>query len=236
MTNKKIDIQKYLLVFFFTALIFACGFLLANFISKKNLENIDSLQQNLRVDILSLETQFSILNQTPCENLNESTLTQELYDIAQKLTSVGNNVGKNDPYYLQLKKYYSILEIKHWLLLQRAKKDCGLPLTFIIYFYADKKTCPDCDDQGYILTYLRRKYPDLRIYSFDFTLDLAALDALKSIYLVEPTETLPLIIVNKEALNGFQSKEALEKTLSKYMEIKADEATSSPATSSDELL
>jgi len=224
--DKKIDWQKYLLVLFFTGLIFALGFLFANLISKRNLESLDSLQQNLRVDILSLETQFSILNQTPCENLNESTLTQELYDIAQKLTSVGNNVGKDNPYYLQLKKYYSILEIKHWLLLQRAKKECGLPLTFIIYFYADKKLCPTCDDQGYILTHLRRKYPDLRVYSFDFSLDLTALDALKSIYLIQPNETLPLMIVNKEAHSGFQSKDELEDVLSKYIEITPDDTTS----------
>ncbi|OIO46291.1 hypothetical protein COX24_02615 [bacterium (Candidatus Gribaldobacteria) CG23_combo_of_CG06-09_8_20_14_all_37_87_8] len=234
MTNqqaKKIDWQKYLLVLFFTGLIFTLGFFFANLISKKNLESLDSLQQNLRVDILSLETQFSILNQTPCENLNESTLTQELYDIAQTLTSVGNNVGKDNPYYLQLKKYYSILEIKHWLLLQRAKKECGLPLTFIIYFYADKKTCPDCDNQGYILTHLRRKYPDLRVYSFDFNLDLSALDALKSIYLIQPNETLPLMIINKEALSGFQSKDKLENILSKYIETTPDDETSTSTSS-----
>jgi len=232
--DKKIDYQKYLLVFLLTAAIFAGGFLLANLISKKNMSRLDDLQQGLRIDILSLETQFSILNQTPCENLNESTLTQELYQIAQDLDSVGNNVGINNPAYVQLKKYYSILEIKHWLLLQRAKKECGLPLTFIIYFYADKKTCPNCENQGFILTHLRRKYPDLRVYSFDFNLALAALDALKSIYLIQPNEPLPLLIINKEAHNGFQGKEELEQILAKYIEIKKDEATSTEDTLLDE--
>lgn len=231
--DKRIDPQKYIFVFVCAVLIFACGFFLANFISKRNLQSIDQLQQNLRIDILSLETQFSILTQAPCENLNESTLTQELYDIALQLTAVGNNVGKDNPYYLQLKKYYSILEIKHWLLLQKAKKECGLPLTFVIYFYADKKTCPSCEDQGYLLTFFRKKYPDLRVYSFDFTLELAALDALKSIYQTQPNEPLPLIIINREVLSGFQNKEQLEKTLGKYIKIEpeTEQATSTISTS-----
>ena len=234
--DKKIDPKKYFFVFVCSVFIFLSGFALSNQISKKNMQSIDELQQGLRVDILSLETQFSILNQAPCENLNESTLTQELYDISQQLTAVGNNVGKDNPYYLQLKKYYSILEIKHWLLLQRAKKECNMPLTFVMYFYADKKTCPECEDQGYLLTFFRKKYPDLRVYSFDFGLKLAALDALKSIYKISETEPLPLIIINREALNGFQNKEALETVLGKYIKIDTRNSTSTDATSSQDQL
>ncbi len=222
MTEKKINIQKYFLVLFFTLLIFSSGFFLSHTLNNKRIEQLNSLQQNLRIDILAIETQFAILNQAPCENLNESTLTKELYDIAQKLTSVGNNLGNSHPYYLQLKKYYSILEIKHWLLLQRASKECDTDLTFIIYFYSDQKNCPQCEDQGYILTYFRNKYPFLRVYSFDYSLDLSALKTLKSLYSLE--ETLPVIIINDEVYQGFKNKKDLEQILSQYIEI--EEATS----------
>ena len=222
MTEKKINHQKYFLVFLFTLLIFSSGFFLAEKVSKNNIEKLNSLQQNLRIDILSLETQFSILTQAPCSNLDESTLTQELYDISQKLNSVGNNLGSKHPYYLQLKKYYSILEIKHWLLLQKASKECDLNLSFIIYFYTDKELCPKCEDQGYILTYFRKKYPFLRVYSFDYDLELSALKTLKSIYSLK--EELPVIIIDDEVYYNFKNKEELEKILGKYIDL--SEATS----------
>ena len=226
--EKNINLQKYLLALFATILVFGSGFFLAGQISKKQLNQLSSLQQNLRVDILSLETQFAILSQASCENLNESTLTQELYNISQNLTSVGNNLGQDHPQYLQLKKYYSILEIKHWLLLQETAKECNVPLSFIIYFYSDKKTCPKCEDQGYILTYFRKKYPFLRVYSFDYNLELAALETLKSIYGLE--KILPAMVINDDVYQGFHNKQEIEKILEQYIKLEDLESPDHEAT------
>ena len=227
--DKKINSQKYLLVLLFTILIFSSGFFLNNQLNKKRMVDIGSLQQDLRIDILSLETQFAILEQAPCENLNESTLTKELYTISQKLTSVGNDVGADHPDYLQLKKYYSILEIKHWLLLETAAKQCEIPLAFVIYFYTDKKVCPKCEDQGYILTHFRKKYPFLRVYSFDYDLDLAALSTLKSIYSLK--KELPIIVINNEVHYGYKSKQDLEQTLEEFIDLATLESEEPEATS-----
>ena len=107
------------------------------------------------------------------------------------------------------------MQIKHWLLLQKTSKNCDTDLSFIIYFYSDKKDCPECEDQGYILTYFRKKYPFLRVYSFDYNLNLSALKTLKSIYTLE--EELPAIIVNDDVYQGFKSKKDLEEILSNYI-------------------
>lgn len=213
--NKKIDIKKHILIFIATALVFGAGFFLSDFVSEQKLERLLSLQENLRVDILSLETQFSILEQAPCDNLNESMLTKELYDISQKLTHLENSLGEDDPNFIQLKKFYSILEIKHWLLLKKAAKQCELNLATIIYFYGDKNACPDCNKQGYILTYLRKKYPVLRVYSFDFNLPLSAIKTLKSIYAIK--KDLPALVIQDETFHGFHSKQELKDILSQYI-------------------
>jgi len=234
--DKKINAQKYILVLLFTLLVFSSGFFLNNQFNKKRITELGSLQQNLRIDILSLETQFSILTQAPCANLNESTLTKELYTISQKLTSVANSLGPEHDDYIQLKKYYSILEIKHWLLLEKASKECDLPLTFVIYFYTDKETCPQCEDQGYILTHFRKKYPFLRVYSFDFGLDLAALQTLKSIYSLNEDKELPIIVINNEVNYGYKNKQELEKALEEFVDLATleQEATSTEATTDTE--
>ncbi|MDD4990438.1 MAG: hypothetical protein PHW31_03990 [Candidatus Pacebacteria bacterium] len=226
--TKKIKWSRYLLVFLATLMIFGAGFFLSNMIVEKKISALAKLQQGFSIDILSLETQFSVLNQAPCKNLNESTLTKELFDISQKLESVGNSLGKDNPDFLMLKKYYSILEIKHWLLLKKAAKDCKMNVVSIAYFYADKKNCPDCEDQGYILTTLREKYPFLRVYSFDYNLPLAPLETIKSIYRLKPE--LPVLVINDDEYYGSKSKEELEETLSQYIDLKKLELKTATST------
>ncbi|MFH0740153.1 MAG: hypothetical protein V1819_03560 [bacterium] len=230
--TKKINWARHLVVLLATAIIFAGGFYLSNTVVEKKISNIAKLQQGLSIDILSLETQFSILNQAPCKNLNESTLTKELFDISQKLESVGNTLGLDNQDYLMLKKYYSILEIKHWLLLKKVAKDCKTNVVSIVYFYGDKKACPSCENQGYILTTLREKYPFLRVYSFDYNLALAPLNTIKSIYRLE--DKLPITFVNDDVFYGLKTKEELEEILSQYINLaKLEEqktTTSSQAT------
>lgn len=215
--TKKLNLGRHFVVLLATAIIFAGGFYLSNIVVEKKISNIAKLQQGLSIDILSLETQFSILSQAPCKNLNESTLTKELFDISQKLESVGNTLGKDNPDFLMLKKYYSILEIKHWLLLKKVAKDCKTNVVSIVYFYGDKKNCSSCEDQGYILTTLREKYPFLRVYSFDYNLALAPLDTIKSIYRLKPD--LPIVVVNDDEFYGLKSKEELEEILSQYINL-----------------
>lgn len=232
--KKKFNWKKHFLIFFITLIIFGSGFFLSNFLAEKRMAQITAIQEDLRIDILSLETQFSILAQAPCENLNESTLTQELYEISRRLTSIGSTLGRDNPYFLRLKKFYSVLEIKHWLLLKKTAKECDFDIVSIIYFYSDKKTCPDCEDQGYILTNLRAKYPALRVYSFDFDLDLSALQALKSIYFLE--KNLPIIIINDKVYYNFKTKKDLEEILSQYIELEPleEEANSTEEATSTE--
>ncbi|MEK7104175.1 MAG: hypothetical protein AAB842_02105, partial [Patescibacteria group bacterium] len=228
--TKKFNWARHLTVLLATAIIFAGGFYLSNTIVEKKISAISKLQQGLSIDILSLETQFSILNQAPCKNLNESTLTKELFDISQKLESVGNSLGQDNQDFLMLKKYYSILEIKHWLLLKKTAKECKMNLVSIVYLYGDKKNCPSCEDQGFILTTLREKYPFLRIYSFDYNLPLAPLDTIKSIYKLKPE--LPILIINDDELYGMKSKEELEEILSQYISLAKleEKATTTQAT------
>ncbi len=231
-TEKRINWKKHILVFFLTLLIFSSGFFLNNILSEKKMTQLTDTQRDLTIDILSLETQFSILNQAPCQNLNESILTKELYDISKKLSLIENTLGENNPDFLRSKKYYSILELKHWLLLKRAAKDCDFDSVFILYFYSDKNSYPDCEKQGYILTYFREKYPFLKIYSFDYDLDLSALQSLKEVYSLK--KDLPILIINDEVYFGFKDKKELEEILSEYIEIKEETATTTPLTDLDE--
>src|SRR3989338_4170658 len=74
-----------------------------------------------------------------------------------------------------------------------------------------KDVCEDCEKMGYVLTALRDRYPDLRVYSFDYHFDVGAIDTLVSIYKVK--SDLPALIINGLSYHGFHSVEELEEKI-----------------------
>jgi hypothetical protein len=208
--KKNIDKMKLLAVFSLTTLIFILGILLGNFISDQKLESIDEFQQELRTDTMALETEYLLLSQEPCHETKTSLLTDELYQINSKIDYMENNLGEKNKEVLRLKDFYTLLEMRHWLLLKKIQTECGGNYTFIHYFYSNNDDCPLCKDQGFILLYIRKKFENVRIYSYDINNTNFAVDALKKIYNIKKT---PSIIINDDATEGFMTKEEIEKRI-----------------------
>ena len=221
-----IDAKKYIFTFIITAAIFTTAFFTSTFLSDKRIENVKSIQDNIAIDILSSETQFSLLGEVPCSNVNDSMLSPELSALSDKLARTESERGLDDADVIYLKKYYSLLEIKDYILSKKLATQCGVAKkpVFIIYFYSNKGDCEDCEKEGFVLTRLKEIYPDLRVYSFDYNLDLAALDSMKTIYRIK--SSLPSLVIEDRTYNGFKSVEELEKLLPSRLKV----ATSSVAT------
>ncbi len=209
--KKQINYRKYFFVFLVTLIIFAFGFGLSDYINQKKLSKLNDLRQDLQLDILSAETQFSILETAICQNVNHSSLTSELYAIGERTAYMEEALGHDNLQVIRLKKNYSLLEIKNWLLTKKAKDQCQAKLIPILYFYSNHEDCPTCAKQGYVLTYFREKYPFLRIYSFDYNLNLSALNTLKSLYRLG--DQLPILIIGESTYSGFKDKEEIENIL-----------------------
>ena len=209
--KKKIDIGKYILVFILTGFIFGLGFWLSSDLDRLKLSQVNNLRQDLQLDVLSAETQFSLLSANVCQHIDSSVLTSELYSMGQRLGYMEEALGSNNPTVIRLKKQYSLLEIKQWQLAKKAQEQCGSQLIPILYFYSNHTDCPSCNQQGYVLTYLRSKYPFLRVYSFDYNLDLSALQTLKALYAIK--KELPIIIIGDQPYYGFRDRDAIEKIL-----------------------
>jgi hypothetical protein len=221
-----IDIKKYIIVFIITSAIFFTAFGISNYFSDKRLAEIKSIEDKISIDILSLETQYQLLQETTCKKISNSIFSQELNSLAEKLSYTEEQDHIDGKEVERLKRYYSLLEIKDYLLTKQVSKKCDLDPIFVLYFYSSKNECEECKKQGYVLTYLRQKYPQLRVYTFDYDLDLNAVQTLISIYDVE--NKLPAIVLNDKIFNGFQSVEDVEKNFP----ILKDLATSTVATSS----
>ncbi len=223
--RQPLDKNKYIITFIITAIIFAGMLYINNILDEKRFGDTKAIQDQISLDLLSSETQFNLLKETSCKNVDGSILSKELNSLATKLTYLeANDAGNKSDELIYLKKYYSLLQIKDSLLMKQLSQKCSSKPISVLYFYGDKKDCPACEDMSFVLTHLREQYPELRIYSFDTNLDLSAIDTLKSIYKID-VHQLPAIVYNDDSYTGFKTIDEMKKIipeLKKLDKIKAD--------------
>ena len=235
--QEKTHWTKYVVVFLITALIFGTVFFLSDMLTNKKLDQLKDIQDSISIDLLSSETQYQLLGNLDCSQVTPSSiLSDELNDLSKKITYSEDNIGASAQL-TQLKESYSLLEIKDYLLMKELSDRCGQKSVFILYFYTTSQNCSECVKQGYALTDLKDKYPALRVYSFDFGLNLSAVETLEKIYGIKDTE-LPAIVSDGKVYTGFHTVEDMETLIPKLkstLVIPADgTASGASATSTTE--
>ena len=206
--------HKYILTFVITAAIFATAFFIAGRLDARRVADIRATQEALSINILSLETQFDLMGSLSCSTLSDNpVLSEELNTLASRLSVAEENLGQDDAQVTSLKKQYSLLEIKDYLLMQHISDKCAkFKPVYILYFYSNRGDCADCGTMGDVLTYLRQTYPGLRVYSFDYHLDLSVLRTLTALRKIDETKGLPAFVVNNRApVYGFKTLQEMQK-------------------------
>jgi hypothetical protein len=214
------DWKKYLIVLFITIMIFLSVLYLSNYFSNKKLSQLRSIQETISLDLMSSEVQFALLEELACKDISTTVLSKELNSLADKISYSEENIGVENVDVISLKKNYSLLQIKDYLLMKRITERCGQKPIFILYFYKNDN-CNDCTKQGYVLTSLRENYPNLRVYSFDYNLDVSAIKTMISIY--EVPDNLPSLVINGRVYSGLKNIEDIEKILPQLESIKLKE-------------
>jgi thiol-disulfide isomerase/thioredoxin len=195
------DWKKYLFTFLITAAIFGTAISLSSWIDSKRIDEVRTMQDSISLSILSSETQFNLLKSAACGDLFGSELGRELGDMSDRLSYLESAGRGQDADVITLKQYYSLLEIKDYILINSATQCKDRPV-IVLYFY--QAHCPDCDKQGDVLTYIRQHYPgNIRVYSFDNDLNVSAIKTLGNIYKI--TQPFPALVINNKTYNGFHS-------------------------------
>lgn len=184
------------------------------YLNNARIAELTAIEDQLAIDTLSLDTQFSLLEAAPCDSVASSTaLTGELSNLGDRLAYAESQLGKDNAQVVRLKKQYSLLEIRDYLITNKLAAACGSKPVTVLYFYSNAGDCADCDKAGYALSYLRDTYPALRVYSFDYNLDLSAL---KTFVAITKTQgSLPAFVINGKHSYGFTSLADLEKQFPK---------------------
>lgn len=230
-THSTSGFGKYLYVLAITSVIFFTAFFASNYFNDKRIAEIRSIEDRIAIDILSSETQYSLLAESSCDIIGTSILSEELGSLGEKLAYAEESRGADNVEVKALKKSYSLLLIKDYLLMNKLSEKCALDPIFILYFYSNEGDCTDCVREGYVLTRLREKYPELRIYSFDYNLDLSAVKTLISIKHIE--DSLPALVINDKVYYGFKSVEDIENTIPELITLAAKVATTTPSSTSE---
>lgn len=219
--------RKYVLVFLITLGIFALVFLFSNYLYNARIAQVKNMEDNINQNILESEIQYALLADAPCDATEGGNPLQidELNALAKRLSYLEDQRSTNDPEVISLKKYYSLLQVKDYLLLRERSKQCAEKPLSIIYFYSNKGDCEDCKKMGYVLTSMREDYDDLHVYAFDYNIGLSVIDSLKSIYKLE--NRFPVLIINKKAYYGFKTRSEIEALMP---DLAFSRATSTSAT------
>jgi len=220
MNRKKFNVRRYFLVLLITTMIFVSGMLLGYYLNSQKMNDLDSLQKDLATSSLDNDLQYSLIEEAPCNYVNSTLVIEELYVLSTKLDFMESILGPKNSEVIRLKKYYSLLQIRYWLFMNKINADCHKNINTIIYFYSNEGDCPSCEEQGYILTYIRRKYPNVQVYSFDINLNLNSLDALKMRFNVDKA---PFLVINDESFSGFQETAKIIKDINLSNNVSIEE-------------
>lgn len=221
------DYKRYIIVFFITLFLFLTGFYLSNHFSNRKIESLKAIQDDIALNILSSETQFSLLSETTCGADSTAILSEELSSISDKLDYGERTIGANNPEIISLRNYFSLLEIKDLLLLRRVSERCHTKTPYIIYFYSNEDDCAECASQWRAISALRDENPEVRVYVFDYHTDLSAAKTLMKLYKVGTT--LPAIVVDGKTYAGFTELPVLKKLLGLDKKLPATKLPAAPA-------
>ena len=91
---------------------------------------------------------------------------------------------------------YSVLEKRHFDIIQKFNENCGANYSTVFFFYSNLEGYETRNDRvAYILRSLKGLYPDkIMVYSFDYDLDYELINELKEEYGVN---SIPSVVFNE---------------------------------------
>lgn len=224
--QQEIGAKKPLVVFLLTAGLFTVAFLASQYVYSVRTRTVNDIESNINRQILESEIQFQLLSDAACDDPDTpNIMLDEINSLAKKLENLEAQRSDKDPEVISLKKNYTLLLVKNYLLLRDRASRCGEQYATVIYFYSTKDACPDCEKTGLVLSDLRREYDRVHVYAIDYNLGLPAIETLKSIYKIDDSK-LPALVINRRPYYGFKSKEDVIKLFPDGTILKTVKATS----------
>lgn len=224
-SGRPISRRIYIIALCATAGIFILGLLLGLVIENMRTSYIDNKYIKQELDFRSSQLQYEYLNFLE-EKENCPAIYETLYANLEELekTRVRVENYKEDATLTQgessfLVRQYFLAEVRYWLLAQKAKAICNHDVVTVLSFYSDQEECTDCDQQSFVLTYMKQVLGErLLIFSFNVkTVDEPIIGILKTAYNITG---YPSVVINQKSYAGFHEvDELLPEVCAEYQEV-----------------
>jgi hypothetical protein len=204
--KNRVSLNLYIGTLLATFAIFGIALYSSNYINEKRAQELQDSEDKIAVDILSLETKYELINSSTCASYDNASLRSELSGLSERLSFLEKQVGNNDPEIYKLRRYYALLQIKDYLLNKHVNTECKKNDVLILYFYA-KDGCEQCTKQKLLLDAIENRYDNVKVYSFDYFLDLSAVQTLISLHNIPANP--PVLDINGKIYGPFDTYEDL---------------------------
>lgn len=207
-------VNLYLKTFLVSFFIFIIGIFIGLNIEKYVASDVSEQTKQIENSIQEMELEMlyfqGIEQKESCDFLNEIVRRTNI-----NLDELSNQISRYSEEKIlftrgdarELKRKYTFLLIKDWLLQEKIKKDCGTDTISVLYFY-DTEDCYDCLIQGNVLSLFKENLKEkLMIFPIDVGIESSMVDVLSVKYAVT---SRPALVVDGEIYRGIQSKDELK--------------------------
>ncbi len=203
--------KKYIVAFFITSLVFALGLSVGLVVDNERVRSIENQNKMQNLDYDSMQFQYLFMNTLnssaeACIVL-ESTLENIIKDLSESLADIeayNEESDFNKDKFDLLSRQYTLDNLRYWLFAEQAKKDCGLDIVTVLYFFDDK--CTECNIQGTILTFYKKQLDKQLLI---FPLDLNNEEEERSLLVLKARyniTSVPSLVINDKVYQGVISK------------------------------
>ena len=215
MVERSISQQRYVVAAIITALIFALGLLLGLVIDYERVQQVEEKYFEHELDYRSLQLQFSFLDTVSEDERSCGAFEKAMESAVAELSDSLDQVQRYEEYSTTQKDNFEMVErryildnLRYWIIVQEAHQICPMDRLSILYFFS-AKDCPQCPDQGVILTYYKKKFGD-NLLVFPINVDIADDEPIIEVAMSRfDVSEYPSIVVGNQTFSGVVSRDTL---------------------------
>jgi thiol-disulfide isomerase/thioredoxin len=217
---KRFDRDILVIALIISTILFLSGVALGWFLNETKISILEQSLIDTKGDIENFQLQILLLDNLgkniTCPFLEEQikNIDKKAYELGSKLESLSKENKENEDY-VKAKSEYSRILVTYWSLAGKMKNLCGHE-NFVSVLYFFSKNCISCDDQSFVLTYLKDKLNEkFLVFTLDADFNEPVINILKKYYNIEK---YPTIILENNKLENLQDKKDILNITCKYIE------------------
>lgn len=211
--RKELQKSRYMIAGFITTLVFLMAFVLGTYMESVRNDVLTENLESERYQIADLVLQYQMLEvleeeqncaalqtvfQESLKNLNVQSERLQYYEGQRKISETD---------FTRLRSAYTISQVNYWMLARDLKKTCNMRSADVLYFFAEDKDCPDCENQGIHLDYVKKKMEEELLV---FALDGGSEGITQMLMRIYGVKVYPSLVINGELYPYSTNEELIE--------------------------